>query len=44
MWTLKDFKQEVALKIQNKSKKGKYTTKGPNFVHSLGGHDTLVGY
>ena len=24
--------------------KGKYTTKGPNFVHSLDGHDKLVGY
>ena len=23
---------------------GKYTTKGPNFVHSLDGHDKLVGY
>ena len=25
-------------------KKGKYTTKGPNFVHSLDGHDKLMGY
>ena len=24
--------------------KGKYTTKGPNFVHSLDGHDKLLGY
>ena len=24
--------------------KGKYTTKGPNFVHSLDGHEKLVGY
>ena len=27
-----------------KKKKGKYTTKGPNFVHSLDGHDRLMGY
>ena len=25
-------------------KKGKYTTRGPNFVHSLDGHDKLMGY
>ena len=25
-------------------KKGRYTTKGPNFVHSLDGHDKLMGY
>ena len=24
--------------------KGKYTTKGPNFVHSFDGHDKLLGY
>ena len=44
MWTLKDFKQEVALEIQNKSKKGNTPLKAQNFVHSLDGHDKLVGY
>ena len=32
----------MALEIQNKSKKG--NGNGPNFVHSLDGHDKLVSY
>lgn len=29
---------------KNKKTKGHFTTKGPNFVHSLDGHDKLMGF
>ena len=29
---------------KKKQQKGHFTTKGPNWVHSLDGHDKLMGY
>lgn len=29
---------------KRKRKKGNFTSKGPNWVHSLDGHDKLMGY
>ena len=33
-----------ALGMKTKKKKGQFTSKGGNFVHSLDGHDKLMGY
>ena len=33
-----------ALGAKKKKPKGHFTTKGPNFVHSVDGHDKLMGY
>ena len=34
----------VGAKLKGRKAKGHFTTKGPNFVHSVDGHDKLMGY
>ena len=39
-----DALEERALCFKKKKKKGHFTTRGTNWVHSLDGHDKLMGY
>ena len=32
------------IRVKKKKKKGNFSSKGPNFVHSLDGHDKMTGY
>ena len=36
--------EERAPRFKNKKPKGNFTSRGPNWVHSLDGHDKLMGY
>ena len=38
-----DLETRGGVGIGRQKKKGKYTTTGPNFVHSLDGHNKLMG-
>ena len=40
-WILKVAKLEA---LKGRKAKGHFTTKGSNFVHSIDGHDKLMGY
>ena len=43
-WTQKDSKCVVALKLREERRKGNFTTRGVNWVHSVDSHDKLLGY